>query len=300
MLFEGMDMEPNGIPGLNGSRGNPMEWWDISFAKMFNDRPVGINLSWAKDMDKFTNSDGDVTNDTKTSMIGLQVGTTLDFADVAAEVSFGSYKDETPTDNGGPDPQDFNDYSFFNFALAARGDLEDVGGIDWRWIGAFSSGSSEPKMTDAVKRSTTAFRGSFGPVYGTPGEWEVAGYVSLDYVKHESRGDAVDLLDTDKWFSFPAYNVAMEYYLNDWFVFRAGASSHNASDTTTSEQDPGESEDKERNYEFMWTMGLGIDKGAWGIDLALDEDSVHSGYLPFTADNSGNDNIALLTAWLDW
>jgi len=46
-----------------------------------------------------------------------------------------------------------------------------------------------------------------------------------------------------------------------------------------------------------WTAGLGIDKGNWGLDMALDESDVHSGYLPLNGD-VGGDAIAYMTAWL--
>jgi len=48
----------------------------------------------------------------------------------------------------------------------------------------------------------------------------------------------------------------------------------------------------------MWTLGLGVNKGNWGLDLALEEDDVHSGYLPINGDTSTP--IAYLTAWLAW
>lgn len=289
----------NGIPGINGGSGYPLEWWDLGYATELGGSAFGVNLSWAKDKDKDTDTDGDVFNDTKTNMISLQAGYTFDFADVAAEVGFGSYKDEEE----GLDPQDQNDFSYFNFALAARGDIEDQWGIDWRWVAAFANGSTEPKETDAVKRSHTAFRGSFGPVYGTPGEWEVAGYMTFEHIKVEREGDTIELLNTEKWTSFPSYNIAMEYYLNDWFVFRAGAESHNATDTDTYERDiSGETQEEEyvnRNYEFDWTVGFGVDKGRWGIDVAVNQDEFHSGYLPFGADTD-DDALAAISAWMHW
>ena len=71
-----------------------------------------------------------------------------------------------------------------------------------------------------------------------------------------------DLKDSEMYMSFPSYNFAMEYYVTSWLAARGGISSHNATDTFTDAVPPagtGEEETKERNYEFMWTAGLGVD-----------------------------------------
>ena len=112
------------------------------------------------------------------SMFGIQLGTTLGSVQLAAEIGFGSYSDKTP----GLDPADQYDYSMSLITLLARGDIEDFGGLDWRWIAAFSTGSTSYKAEGVPNDSATAFRGSFGPVWGTPGEWEVAAYMSFDYM----------------------------------------------------------------------------------------------------------------------
>jgi hypothetical protein len=49
----------------------------------------------------------------------------------------------------------------------------------------------------------------------------------------------------------------------------------------------------------MWTAGLGIDKGDWGLDMALDAEDLHSGYLPFNGDVD-SEPIAYITAWKSW
>lgn len=292
--FSPIDM--NGIPGNNGANGNGMEWWDLGMATNLGDTPFGFNISWATDKDKFTPAGGDPTFETSTNMLSFQLGATFGTVDVAGEVGFGSYTQDAPVIT----PQDMNDYSFFNFSLLARGDIEDVGGLNWRWIAAYTNGSTEAKMTDAVKLSTSALRASFGPVWGTPGEWEVAAYLNFVYAKQDEEGTTVDLKDTGSYTSFPGYNIAMEYYLNQWLVARGGVMSHNASDTFKEEvTGGGEDEFVERNYDFMWTLGLGVDKGAWGLDLALEEDDVHSGYLPLNGSVS-SEPIAYMTAWLAW
>lgn len=285
----------NGIPGSNGASGNLLEWWDLGYAAEFGGNPWGFNVSWAKDKNKFTPDGADPTLDNKTTMLGFQVGTTINNVEFAGEVGFGSYKDELV----GLTPSDVNDFSFFNFALAARGNVQAFG-EDWRWIAAFANGKSEPKAPNAASWSTTAFRGSFGPVWGTPGQWEVATYMSFEYVSQEMEGTDPDLVDTGKYLSFPAYNMAMEYYLNDWFVLRGGVMSHNATDKFEEEiPGGGTDEGEERTYDFMWTAGVGVDKGTWGVDMALNESDVHSGYLPFNGD-PGSNAIAFMSLWLAW
>ncbi len=289
----------NGTPGSNGSEGSSLEWWDLGVAFNLGDMPWGVNVSWATDKDKVSPPTGDPTTDNSSNMLSFQVGTTLGSIELAGEVGFGSYTDDLV----GLDPSDQNDWTFFNFSLLARGDIEDFGGLDWRWIAAYSNGSNEPKVTDAVKLSTSGFRGSLGPVWGTPGEWEVAAYLNFNYLSNDDP-DFVnpETKDSTSFTGFPAYNFAMEYYLNTWLVARGGVMSQNAFWTDTNENagDP-ITEDKEdyRENFFMWTLGLGVDKGNWGLDIALEEDDVHSGYLPLNGDVSDSP-IAYLTAWLSW
>ncbi|MCK9997128.1 MAG: hypothetical protein KAH56_12715 [Candidatus Krumholzibacteria bacterium] len=295
----------NGTPGSNGSNGRSLEWWDLGFATHLGDTPFGFNVSWATDKDKETPPVGDPTQDNSTSMLSFQVGTTLGSIELAGEVGFGSYSDELV----GLDPSDVNDWDFFNFSLLARGNLDDFGGQNWRWIAAYTNGSNDPNFTDtannieAVKLTTTGFRGSFGPVWGTPGEWEVAAYLNFNYLKHDSGNFGnPETKDSISFTSFPAYNFAMEYYLNSWLVARGGVMSQNVALTETDEN-PGdpitEDEGQFREDLFMWTLGLGVDKGNWGLDIALEEDDVHSGYLPLNGDVSDSP-IAYLTAWLSW
>ena len=60
----------------------------------------------------------------------------------------------------------------------------------------------------------------------------------------------------------------------------------------------GEDEEVLRNYDFNWTLGLGVDKGNWGLDIALEESEVNSGYLPFNGNT--DEPIAYMSAWLSW
>jgi len=277
------------------------EWWDVGFATHFGDTPFGIKVNWSTDVNEYTPQDAaDPTRDDSEYMFGFQLGTTLGPVELAAEVGFGSY-----TDNIGPPPastlpSDAYDESSFIFTLLGRGDLT-AGGIDWRYIAAFSSGSMDPKAEGVASYSATAFRGSFGPVWGTPGEWEVAAYMSFEYAKMEEPNfEDTDLKYTETTMSFPSYNMALEYYLNSWLVARGGIMSMSGTEDTEYEVTSGNPEkDKDRFYDFYWTLGLGVDKGNWGLDIALEEDEVHSGYLPFNGDST-DDAIAYLSAWLAW
>jgi hypothetical protein len=285
----------NGLPsGETGLGDRPLEWWDLGVAFHLGDMPWGVNISWATDSVELIPATGEKAK-ASTSLVSFQVGTTIANIDLAGEIGMGGYSEE----GTGADPSDANDVDYFNFSLLARGFIEDVGGLNWRWIAAYANGSNDAKMANAVKVSSSAFRLSFGPIWGTPGEWEVAAYLSYDYVKDEYPSEnGMEYKDTMSWSSFPAYNMAMEYYLNSWLVARGGVASHNATDSYKSEDAGGEDELKVRNYALMWTLGLGVDKGSWGIDLALEEDEVHSGYLPFNG--STDEPLAYISAWLAW
>ncbi|MEN8008112.1 MAG: hypothetical protein ABFS42_13915 [Candidatus Krumholzibacteriota bacterium] len=279
-----------GVPGIIE---DPMEWWDLGLATHLGDTPFGVNISYASSKDEFTGGTPGADVDESLSMLSLQAGITLGTIDLAAEVGFGGYEDKSD----GLDPQNQNDYGMFNFSLLARGDLEDMGGLDWRWIAAFGNGSHSPDADGAEDVSTTGFRGSFGPVWGNPGEWEVAAYMNFEYLKYDFGGD-----DYWKTMSFPGYNIAMEYYLNSWFVTRGGVRSYNATETMSEEVGVDlVDEYNERAYDFFWTFGLGVDKGNWGIDMALEEQTLHSGYVVLNGNQGiGNDPIAYLSAWLAW
>ena len=285
-----------GVPGILESLGlpvmdSPVEWWDLGMATNLGDTPFGFNISWANSSYEETYPTAGSNVEENLSMLSFQVGATLGSIDVAGEVGFGSFEDKSDMAVG---PQNQNDYGMFNFSLLARGDLDDLGGIDWRWIAAFGTGSHDPDADGAEKLTTTGFRGSFGPVWGTPGEWEVAAYMNIESLKYDLGGD-----DYFKTLNFPGYNIAMEYYLNSWFVTRGGIRSFYTMTTVSNEVAAGTEEFKDNSSEFFWTLGLGVDKGNWGIDMALNEDDVHSGYLPLNGSVSDTP-IALLTAWLAW
>ena len=276
-----------GVPGIVNA---PVEWWDLGMATHLGDTPFGFNISWANSAYEETFPTPGSNVDEKLSMISFQVGATFGSVEVATELGFGSYEDKSD----GLDPQNQNDYGMFNFSLLARGDLEDKGGLDWRWIAAFTSGSHSPDADGAEDVSSTSFRGAFGPVWGTTGDWLVAAYMNFQYSKDDFGGDT-SFSET----TFPGYNIAMEYYLNSWFVARGGIVSGYTTATDQFEVVGGIEEEKGSFTDFFWTFGLGVNKGNWGLDLALEEDDLHSGYLPLNGSVS-DEPIAYLTAWLSW
>ncbi len=294
----GTDRFPGGFAGNVDIENPNFEWWDVGFATHLGDTPVGIRFNWQKDSNKHIPAGAtDPDEENSTSMIGIQLGTTLGSVELAAEVGFGSYSDKTLT----VAPTDANDYSMSLLTLLARGDLT-AGDIDWRWIAAFSTGSRSYKAEGVPNDSAIAFRASFGPVWGTPGEWEVAAYMSFDYMQtEEANGNGADLKDTHTNTNFPTYNMAMEYYINHWFIIRGGVVSMHDIDKDEYQANATDTEeDNDRDFDIYWTLGLGVDKGNWGLDLALEEDTVHSGYLPFNGNQGSNQPIALITAWVAW
>ena len=289
----GTDRNPSGFA-------NPdFEWWDVGIAAHLGDTPVGFKISWATNSNEFTPG-GDVnpTLDDSESMISFQLGATLGPVELAAELGFGSFEDKIAPP--APLPTDANDYSDFFFTLLGRGDFE-AADINWRYIGAFSSGSLDPKADGVPSYSVTAFRGSMGPTWGTPGDWEVAAYMSFEYSQVENPNfTGADAKDKITETIFPAYNMALEYYLNSWLVARGGIISESGwMDEENDDPSGNPRKDNYRFFDFNWTLGLGVDKGNWGLDLALEEDDVHSGYLPLNGSVS-DEPIAYMTAWLAW
>jgi len=331
----------NGLPSTG-----LVQWWDLGVAREIGGNPWGLTISWASNVDKtegaFANPDSTVNPnpDNSTSMLGFQLGTTLGGVELALELGFGSYSDNRVDSRLYGPPQDEsdrvnyseNDVSYFNLALLGRGDFSG-GGLDWRYIGAFATGSTDPKttglaitgdfanpdtvVTSAQKLSSMAIRGSIGPVWGTPGDWEIATYLTLDYMTNDSYDDdgprGVDLKDTDKSFTLPGYHMAMEYYITDWLAARGGVVSRYEMKTEEEEVDVivtdpvtgvrtrilGTRTTNDREYELRWTAGIGLNKETWGLDLALNESNLFSGYVFGNGDQEGP-TIAYLSAWLNW
>jgi len=269
-----------------------IQWWDVGVATTFGDTPVGFNVSWAADGNKTTPENVDPTEDNSTSLLSFQLGADLLNANWAIETGFGSYSDKL---------NDQNDESFMEMAIAARGETFEAGGINWRWLAAFASYSADPNADGVEKSSMTAFRGNFGPVWGTPGEWLVGSYIYFDYLStQEANSAAANAKDTVTAITLPGYNFALEYYINSWLALRGSVFSHYSSETSKTEGTPTDNgEMKAKYYDVFWTVGLGVDKTTWGLDIALEEDQFHSGYILSNSSNVG-DAFALVTAWLRW
>ena len=63
-------------------------------------------------------------------------------------------------------------------------------------------------------------------------------------------------------------------------------------------EEVGSSTDDSRDYSYTWTAGFGIDKDTFGLDFALNEDALHSGY--FLNGNTDEDTFAYISAWFNW
>ena len=269
-----------------------VQWWDVGVATTFGETPVGFNISWASDKDKTTPDGADPTEDLSDSMLSFQLGADLLNANWAIEVGFGSHSDKL---------NDQNDESFFELAIAARGNTFEAGGLDWRWMGAFATLSADPEPATEEKSSMMGFRGNFGPVWGTPGDWLVGAYLYFEYFDAQTANLLADnAKDTFTAITIPGYNFAMEYYITSWLAARAAVFSHYSIETYKTEGTAASDEEvKENFYDVFWTVGLGLDKGTWGLDVALEEDQFHSGYV-FSNSNNVGDAFALVTAWLRW
>ena len=267
------------------------QWWDLGWATDLSGKPFGLAFSWVADKNQSDNGAGTVNPDNSFSNFGFQAGYSPSAnLDLAAEFGVGSFKDKTavaPVNN---------DYSSMNFDATARGRLNNVWGQNWRYLAGFAYAKISPDASGQDDIKETNFRGSFGPVFGTPGQWEVAGYMTFSYMKGEDGGDSTTNADdlALKGITLPGYNLAGEYYMNDWFVVRTGVVSSYIFVT----EDNGPAQDKYREWEYTWTAGFGVDKDNFGLDFALDEGHVHSGYL--LNGNVGGNVFAWISAWFNW
>ncbi len=269
------------------------QWWDLGWSADLGGKPFGLAFSWVGDANKTEDSTAPApTTDNSFHDFGFQAGYSPSAnLDLAAEFGIGKYKDSTVV---APTPS--QDYSTMNFAATARGRLNNVWGQNWRYLVGFAYAKMSPDATGVDDLKETDFRGSFGPVFGTPGQWEVAGYMTLGYSKGTNGQDSTIATDdlALKGLMLPGYNLAGEYYMNDWFVVRTGVVSNYFFVT----EENGTTTDKYRTFEYTWTTGFGIDKDSFGLDFALDEGHVHSGY--FLNGATGGNTFAWISAWFNW
>jgi hypothetical protein len=308
-LYGGMGMIfTNLIPDTYDLLG-PVEWFDLGFA-WGGDRPMGFSLGMISNSAKYDDSDGDGNpqEDMTTTVFDIQYGVDLGDIDLAVEGSFGSAQDKL---QDYPNlTNDTVDIGLTQFAASARGWIDDTLDNDWGWLlnFAYASAGDAIVVPDAsgnpTKESSSilAFSGSYGPRMGDPGKWMAAAYLTVDYRKYSWVESDVYTYGDITEFRVPAWNLAGEYYVNKWLAVRGGVTSAYVMKTDKGKDataDPAELENKTREYEFWWTAGLGIDKKAWGLDMALNPSNLHSGYFPGGADNFDN-VFALLSFWLHW
>jgi hypothetical protein len=264
----------------------PLQFWDLGVAFNVGETAVGGALSWASDADKYTEAGGTVTNDETLNIFSLQASMGMDNLDLAGEITFGGYTDNL---------DDSNSLDIFEMAATLRGYVDDVMENNWGYVGSFSYIDFSPQVGESA--SMTFLHGAFGPTWGTEGDWTAAAYLYAEYWTADSL---VNLGDKSTYWTLPGMNFALEYYLNDWFAVRTGLVSYyefdkeeyaNADDTTD--------EETYRYYDLYWTAGLGIDRESWGLDLALNQADLHSGYLPFNGSVS-SEPISLISVWKTW
>ncbi len=267
------------------------QWWDVGWATKLGDMPFGIGLTWLSDASKSDDGTNPPDPDDSYNNYNLQVGLSpFETLQLVAEFGIGGYSDDVE----GTDGQ--NDWSTMNFNLTARGDIPNFAGLSWRYLGAFTYINYSPDNDAIDDQGIMNFRASFGPTFGTPGEWLVAGYMTFSYMSF-TDDQAADSSDDDETFTMvdlPGYTLSGEYYLNNWFVVRAGVVSNYF--FVTDEEGP--AKDSDRFYSYTWTAGFGIDKDSFGLDFALNEDLLHSGYV--LNGNLDDDAFAYITAWFNW
>jgi len=291
--FGFFDRDIDNMGGLAGLPYGHTQWWDVGVATTFGEIPVGFTVSVASWNEKYTPDGADPTTDMSENMYSFQLGATwlLD-AEWAIEFGTGSYEDKLTTDSK---------VSLTEFALAVRGKQFEAGGVNWRWMAAFANMSESFQPAGIESSTMTGFRGNFGPVWGTPGDWLIGSYLYFEYVTmKEWYGSQDNDKETYTYFVLPGYNFAMEYYITNWLVARGSVFSHYSHETEKVEGSVGDDgEWKSKYYDFYWTVGLGLDKGTWGLDIALEEDDFHTGYV-FSNSEDVDEAFALITAWLRW
>ena len=267
------------------------QWWDVGWATKLGDMPFGVAFTWLADANSFDDGTNPKDPDDSYNNYSFQVGlTVLENLQLVGELGFGSFSDDVE----GTDGQ--NDWSTMNTSLMARGSIQDFAGLSWRYLGAFNYASYSPDDDTEDDQSFLNFRASFGPTFGTPGEWLVAGYMTFDYTSFtdDQTSATADDDETDTYITLPGYTLSGEYYLNNWFVVRMGV----LSTYVFNSEEVGSSTDDSRDYSYTWTAGFGIDKDTFGLDFALNEDALHSGY--FLNGNTDEDTFAYISAWFNW
>lgn len=139
--------------------------------------------------------------------------------------------------------------------------------------------------TPDVENSTTRIAAmlGFGPVYRSKEKkYTVAMHAHLGFlnqsVEPNSKQDDDETSETRVF--FPGFNVAMEYHLLSWLVFRSGASYNyliNASDSANKKEDSGNGDFNGERGGFSWNAGFGFLMENFRIDGTLSEGFMTSG-----------------------
>ncbi len=269
----------------SGDSVTPLNIADLMYAMKMGKNKLGFRLGFVGQGNSATNDGDHVSGE---SVFGLRLSAgysigkkgdfVLDFSNIMGSRTSG--EDEDVTEDAG----------FMSVHVGGRYYLSQKKGFKLGTLFDINfanfSGTTYPAMGDDVANSTSIFglQAGFGPVYSGKVDgksYQVAfhGHFGVSSINTEPNDQADDDEISNLNVMFPGFNVAMEYQLLEWLVFRSGANySHviNNSETTT----PGGDDavvSSNGDAAFGWNAGFGFLMGNFRIDGTLSEGFVTSG-----------------------
>jgi hypothetical protein len=240
-----------------------VQWFDVGFG-WGSETPIGFRVGIGMDADALTIPPSpEIQNGA--NVFSIQGGASLnESTDLTAEISIGSSE------------ADSLEGSVTQFAAGIRGFYE-MADFEWGYLGALAYATDEADSTTAEKRENTItqFLAGWGPVWNDESEdWQVAGYVTLEFQKHE-----LDLTGpakvNERFITFPGFRFAGEHRLKSWLWVRGGVRSDYFFHKLESEAI--NAEGSNRIYDFQWTAGFSADWNSFRFDGAINEPWVHTG-----------------------
>jgi hypothetical protein len=217
--------------------------------------------------------------------------------DVALEVMFASYGHEELV--AGDEVQD--EGSTFALALGGRALIALAENIDLGLIAGIETRSKSVELHGDRPDNEASELGFFvgaGPVYTIGEEAIVSAYATLGVSQRTVDPEGPNnLIDVVAWL-LPGVRISAEWWLTEWFAYRAGLSAEYRLLSGEQQQDSpsGGDEVSARSLLFYWSNGIGLQAldGDFHLDAMLNWPIITNG--PYILSGNSNAMFAMVTA----
>ena len=285
-----------------GDPTTPLNIADLIYASKMGKNKLGFRLGFVGQGNE-TTADGDHVNGQGIFGLRLSAGYSMG---KKGDFVF-DFSNMTGKQTSGKDADVDHDASFMNVHVGGRYYLSQQKGFklgslfDINFANYGNTNYSTGGDDVASNLSIFGLQAGFGPVYSGKANdksYTVAfhGHFGVRSVSTEPNDQKDDDETSNMNIMFPGFNIAMEYQLLEWLVFRSGANySYVISDSTTTT--PGGDEAVAKTYgagNFGWNSGFGFLMGNFRIDGTLSQGFMTGG--PQFIGGSANGLFSLVSA----